>query len=63
MAITTWTKDIDAIELDDHSARHEDGGADEINVEGLSGLLADDQHVLDSEVDQRAIIWAIVFGG
>ncbi len=27
----------------DHSARHEDGGADEISVAGLSGLLADGQ--------------------
>ncbi len=29
--------------LDDHSARHENGGADEISVIGLSGLLADAQ--------------------
>lgn len=27
----------------DHSARHEDGGADELSVTGLSGLLADSQ--------------------
>lgn len=27
----------------DHSARHENGGPDEISVAGLSGLLADDQ--------------------
>jgi len=33
-----------------HAARHENGGADEINVAGLLGLLADDQHVLDAEV-------------
>ena len=29
---------------------HENGGGAEINVGGLSGLLADDQHVLDAEV-------------
>lgn len=29
--------------LGDHSARHEDGGADEISVEGLSGTLAEGQ--------------------
>lgn len=33
-----------------HKASHEDGGADEISVVDLSGLLADDQHVLDAEV-------------
>lgn len=33
-----------------HVARHENGGLDEISVTGLSGLLADDQHVLDAEV-------------
>jgi len=33
-----------------HKTSHEDGGGDEISVIGLSGLLADDQHVLDSEV-------------
>ena len=33
-----------------HKTRHQNGGADEINVGGLSGLLADDQHVLDAEV-------------
>jgi len=33
-----------------HKTRHQDTGADEISVAGLSGLLVDDQHVLDSEV-------------
>ncbi len=33
-----------------HKTRHQDTGADEISVAGLSGLLADDQHVLDTEV-------------
>lgn len=30
-------------EFDDHSSRHESGGSDEINVGGLSGVLADRQ--------------------
>jgi len=33
-----------------HKTRHQDLGADEISVTALSGLLADDQHVLDAEV-------------
>lgn len=33
-----------------HKTSHENEGADEISVAGLSGLLADDQHVLDTEV-------------
>lgn len=33
-----------------HAARHQVGGDDEISVADLSGLLADDQHVLDAEV-------------
>lgn len=33
-----------------HAASHQNGGGDEISVTGLSGLLADDQHVLDAEV-------------
>jgi len=33
-----------------HASDHENGGSDEISVTGLSGLLADDQHVLDAEV-------------
>lgn len=36
--------------FNDHSARHEDTGADEISVAALSGVLADDQHVIDGEV-------------
>ena len=45
-----WTEDLTPILLSEHASRHEDGGGDEISVDGLSGLLADDQHVLDSEV-------------
>ena len=33
-----------------HASSHENAGGDEISVTGLSGLLADDQHVLDTEV-------------
>ncbi len=33
-----------------HKTSHQDAGSDEISVTGLSGLLADDQHVLDAEV-------------
>ncbi len=36
--------------FDNHSGRHESGGDDEISVAGLSGVLADDQHVIDGEV-------------
>ena len=39
---------------DAHASRHQNGGADEISVQGLSGLLADDQHVLDAEVQALA---------
>ena len=38
-----------------HAATHQNGGGDEISVAALSGLLADDQHVLDSEVTAVAI--------
>jgi len=44
-----------------HSASHENGGADEVSVTGLSGLLADDQHVLDTEVE--AVITAEIVNG
>ena len=32
-----------------HKTSHQNGGTDEITVAGLDGLLADDQHVLDTE--------------
>jgi len=61
---TTGQTGVDAAA---HHARHEDSGADEISVTGLSGLLADDQHVLDSEVVSAAepysIKWALILGG
>lgn len=34
---------INSIDIADHSGRHENGGPDEISVQGLSGVLADPQ--------------------
>jgi len=34
---------VDGVDVSSHAARHENGGADEINVNGLSGQLADYQ--------------------
>ena len=31
-----------------HASEHQDGGLDEINVDGLSGVLADGQHMIDA---------------
>ena len=45
-----WTEGLTGVDVAAHHARHEDGSADEVSVTGLSGLLADDQHVLDAEV-------------
>ena len=45
-----WSTGQTGVDIAAHKARHQDGGADEIAVTGLSGLLADDQHVLDAEV-------------
>lgn len=39
--------------FNDHSARHENGGADEISVAGLSGLLADDQNPTTHHTDHE----------
>lgn len=38
-----------------HKVSHQNGGDDEISVAGLSGTLADDQHVLDAEVQAVSI--------
>lgn len=35
---------VDGVDVSAHAVRHENGGADEISVAGLSGLLADDQN-------------------
>lgn len=37
-----------------HHATHEDGGSDEVDVTGLSGLLADEQNPLDHATDHAA---------
>lgn len=50
---------VTPIKLDTHAARHQDTGADEISVTGLSGTLADDQHVLDAEVTAVAVAKAL----
>ncbi len=47
---TSYTGFVTTASFNDHSTRHENAGADEVSVAGLSGLLADDQHVLDAEV-------------
>jgi len=54
-AINTAESEIDALETNPvaHASRHQNGGADEVNVGGLNGVLADDQHVIDAEVDLR----------
>ena len=38
-----------------HAASHQNAGGDEVSVTGLSGLLADDQHVLDAEALAAAV--------
>ncbi len=50
-----WSTGQTGVDIADHSTRHENSGLDEISVTGLSGLLADDQHVLDSEVTAVAV--------
>lgn len=61
---TTWDGITDKpteFPPEDHHALHENGGDQEISVAALSGLLADDQHVLDAEVlaltQAEAITW------
>jgi len=38
-----------------HKTSHQNGGSDEISVSGLSGVLGDDQHVIDSEAKAAAV--------
>jgi len=45
---------VEQTDFDDHNTRHEDGGADEINVGGLSGNLADQQDPTDHTHDGTA---------
>lgn len=49
--------------FNDHSARHENGGADEVSVAGLSGLLADDQHVINAEAKAAAVQAGVITNG
>jgi len=58
---TTGTIALDGAAPTAHAASHQNGGGDEISVAGLSGLLADDQHVLDTEVE--SVITAELVGG
>lgn len=60
---------VDGVTVSNHSARHENGGADEIDVTGLSGLLADAQTPLshasthidggsdEIDADQLSVSW------
>ena len=59
MSKYTWKVVTTPINVADLSGRLENGGADEISVTGLSGLLADDQHVLDAEVTAVAVAKAL----
>jgi hypothetical protein len=43
--IVTSNLSVDGIDVTDHSARHEFGGADVVNVNNLSGTLADAQKI------------------
>jgi len=52
MAVTSWTTGVSAIDLADHSARHEDGGADEISIEGLAGAPA----VIDNTISYKGVV-------
>lgn len=47
--VITGVSTINGVVVEDHSARHENGGADEISVVGLSGQLADAQTVVISD--------------
>jgi len=44
----TYKQGIEQVVI--HATKHQDGGVDEVVATALSGLLADDQHVLDAEV-------------
>ena len=60
----TLTITIDAptqAAFDDHSARHEDGGSDELDVSGLSGVLADAQTPQTEAVED--IVDGLLTGG
>jgi len=58
--MTDWGTPTGTGTLDAHKTHHQDGGADEISVAALSGLLADDQHVLDGEVTTAKVADAAI---
>lgn len=51
LSLVVGTDIISKSTFDDHSARHEDGGADEISIAGLSGTSAALQAHLDDTAD------------
>jgi len=44
---------VDGVDVSSHASRHENGGADEINVDGLLGELADYQKTTWAKVDGK----------
>lgn len=40
MSVKKWTESLTGVDPAAHHARHEDGGADELSIEGLSGTSA-----------------------
>jgi len=57
---------VDGVDVSSHAARHENGGADEIDVTGLSGVLADAQtpvaHAMLSAYHSDAAVDAVSIG-
>ena len=51
--VMVGTTTVDGVDVSAHAARHENTGADEINVGGLSGLLADGQTPLSHAYDSH----------
>jgi len=46
-----------------HKTSHQNGGSDEVSVAGLSGLLADDQHIIDAEALAAAVQSGVITDG
>lgn len=59
-AYLNFMKECLLMALAPHAPTHEDGGSDEVDVAGLSGLLADAQHVLEAEVNALIAIHAAI---
>jgi len=49
MSKHTWGTITTEVKIDDHSTRHENAGADEINLDGLSGMPAD----VETELNEK----------